>query len=788
MSSKSKVKKIGGNWVETVDPNSGKTYYANVVTKETTWSYPTQQIKKEVAEQKKQQKKQDAAARKTAGGGGNKDVWVERQDPQGRVYYYNRTSKVTSWYRPEENNNVISTGALQADDGAGKWVSRQDPRSGRVYYYNPVLKQTSWTNPDEEAAKEAAKSKQGMGQRLSMSLKAGASNTTKRLSQVGKRLSNLGGGGEINRNSARFSLSMPANPINKSENRASIRLGRTSVIGEDGRLSIGGDPFAKLRALKNIGYVPDKVDDEISNEELAQALKIDLEKMEEGIAHDEVDDTLSFSKYANDFFNTVQKKKAFGGGGQPLEVRKMILFETRPLKQPLHDISNKDLVYDSLLAFKVMMMYCGDKSSKKQPWYHAQVFLATCIAPVEELHDEIFCQLIKQSSGNPNQKSLERVWELMAMTCGLIIPSKTLMPYLKSHITHAIESPKSEHMKRFASYAMLRLKKAENLEPRVEVPSRAEVEAAMNHSPLTTSISLINEFESDVEIETWTTIRDVCSAMCRRLQIKDGTPFACFELNEEEDERVLEPDDRVTDILAYWDREMSKNSKKQFKLQFKVRLFFDINEEDTRAVELCYYQAVFDVTDSRYPCSREDAIILAAFECQEKFGDYDGTDVLGPDAKFYVQAKYYSPETEGQLKEEIYRQYAQFAGYDKMACKVNYLDYIKAWKWYGSSYFLVQTVTYKILGKEFPKNIILAVNTKGVLIVDPNDPSRELLADFPYSDIVTWGYSAKNFVLVVGNLVRSQKLFFETDEGSELNSLIHAYVNKLLEAEKAEMR
>lgn len=77
MSAKSKVKKIGGNWVEAVDATSGKTYYANLITKETTWSYPSIQIKKEEAEL---EKKRQAEAKKNAKA---EDVWVERQDKTG---------------------------------------------------------------------------------------------------------------------------------------------------------------------------------------------------------------------------------------------------------------------------------------------------------------------------------------------------------------------------------------------------------------------------------------------------------------------------------------------------------------------------------------------------------------------------------------------------------------------------------------------------------------------------------------------------------------------------------
>ena len=71
----------------------------------------------------------------------------------------------------------------------------------------------------------------------------------------------------------------------------------------------------------------------------------------------------------------------------------------------------------------------------------------------------------------------------------------------------------------------------------------------------------------------------------------------------------------------------------------------------------------------------------------------------------------------------------------------------------------------------------MAVNSKGVMLVDPE--SKEFLAEYPYSEVVTWGHSANSFVLVTGNLIRQQKLYFKTEQGVEMNTLVHAYVGKM---------
>jgi hypothetical protein len=101
-------------------------------------------------------------------------------------------------------------------------------------------------------------------------------------------------------------------------------------------------------------------------------------------------------------------------------------------------------------------------------------------------------------------------------------------------------------------------------------------------------------------------------------------------------------------------------------------------------------------------------------------------------------------------------------GYTSRDAKQNYLDYIKAWKIYGSTYFVVEPQNCR----DFPKEVVLAINAHRVLIVHPQ--SQEFLAEYPYDEVVTWGQSSKSFVLVTGNLVRQQKVYFRTEQGKDM--------------------
>eukprot|EP01114_Cavostelium_apophysatum_P012439 TRINITY_DN2782_c0_g1_i2.p1 TRINITY_DN2782_c0_g1~~TRINITY_DN2782_c0_g1_i2.p1 ORF type:complete len:972 (+),score=287.89 TRINITY_DN2782_c0_g1_i2:37-2952(+) len=73
--------------------------------------------------------------------------WKQAVSSQGKIYYYNKQTKETTWKNPFETP--------AASDGKGEWKEVQSP-DGKNYYYNTVTKLTSWVRPAEEIAETAA--------------------------------------------------------------------------------------------------------------------------------------------------------------------------------------------------------------------------------------------------------------------------------------------------------------------------------------------------------------------------------------------------------------------------------------------------------------------------------------------------------------------------------------------------------------------------------------------------------------------------------------------------------
>lgn len=261
---------------------------------------------------------------------------------------------------------------------------------------------------------------------------------------------------------------------------------------------------------------------------------------------------------------------------------------------------------------------------------------------------------------------------------------------------------------------------------------------------------------------------DLKAVIKEALAIEDDTPFALLEVStgDGDTERVLHDEEKVLDVMAFWEAEQLAYENPEHapdsRFVYKMHLFLDIPPEDTAALELAYFQATHDVSDSRYPVTELDLTRLIALEAQEKFGDYTGNDVFANDFEVYLPVKYSnSPAKKAQLKKLVLDRYADLKGMDKLEAKMKYLEYVREWKVYGAQSFFVEPQN----NPAFRKLVILAVNAHGVLIIDPK--TKNLEAEFSWKKIMTWGKSPDNFCLVYGDYLKQTKLWFKSPTPEE---------------------
>jgi len=673
--------------------------------------------------------------------------WVQATAPDGRTYYANTATGATSWEFPADAG-VAASPALPAG-----WTAAVDPSSGRTYYVH-ASGQTSWEVPTAgpaEAAPAAA-----------AAAPAAAAVPKKKLSLVVRA-------------SWRKVLDY-------------ARTEATTKIQAKAKRFMGLRKFAELAAKRKNEAAEKKKRQQEEDEAAEAAARAEAAKPKRSILQMlDVDvppvEKQNIEEYAQNWFNLNRK----GIFGKQTTVTKILSWKNDVIKTSLLKMPSKELENQAIQCFRNVTGFMGDRNSKKEETGHAEKLLKSCLQAPVELRDEVFCQIIKQTTNNPSPESALKGWMLLGVTTGAFSPSKEFEPYLLSYCEAHKED--SGGVAEYAKFCMGRILKTSALGPRKEVPTAMEIEAAKMRLPVLVRVYHLDGSFDVLPVSSWVTPGLLKAMVCEKRGINDGEAFGIYEMTPEGEERFLDPEERILDVVAYWQRlfeeEKSKGddgaTKKQkkkalgnnfYRIVFKVHMYFEPAASDFAAHHEMYIQAVYDVVSARYPCGERDCIALASLQLQSEFGDSGLPDLKEKLIRF-LPAKYAEGTRQSELASEIRKAHAQHAGKTSEAAEREYLEYVKEWQVYGSSFFFVEPQ----MSVDLPDEVFLAVNPKGILIINPD--TKEVLATHPYSEVPTWGHSGSSFVLHIGNLIRQNKLYFATEQGKEINDLVRAYVNHL---------
>ncbi|KAF8638003.1 hypothetical protein AX16_010635 [Volvariella volvacea WC 439] len=224
------------------------------------------------------------------------------------------------------------------------------------------------------------------------------------------------------------------------------------------------------------------------------------------LPHDLAVDIQNFSEsdYARQYFSTHRTGFIFR---RKVPVNQMMTWQKAPLTLPLLAL-NKVLVRDAVRIFKVIQHIMGDREREKpvagvrlQTDSHVSMVNSintsttslgsgNLVSILEEerwllseglshgeLRDEIYCQLMKQLTGNPSTESTFKGWQLMCVLLITFPPSKNFETYLQSFMQQRVGQQEGR-VDVMAKYCLRRLGYITKKGPRGKPPTIAEIETA----------------------------------------------------------------------------------------------------------------------------------------------------------------------------------------------------------------------------------------------------------------------------------------------------------------------
>jgi len=457
-----------------------------------------------------------------------------------------------------------------------------------------------------------------------------------------------------------------------------------------------------------------------------------------------------FAKHRHGWFNRTFRT------GEVIEEEKLLSYKKSMIKKSLLK-KNRDLDEEATQAFKNIMSYMGDRSSSKEPLAHAKKLIFNAMNNPGGLRDEIYLQLCKQTTANPNLDSEMKGWELMNLCLASFPPSKQLRKFLAKYFQQVAETEEShESVQEFALECLKKLPKIIALGQRKFVPSSEEFKYLKQRAEVPVRIYLVDGTFKTLMVDSYTFARDVENLLFQKFNLTLQTPFALYEAdaNTPNVERLLEPKERVLDVMSSWEihaeEAKAADTKQQtpnpevpkveaaYQFLFKAKLVLKTSDPDVmadpEAVSLLYLQATHDIVTSRYPVKEKDVTVLAALQLQATYGDFQpDSHVAGwlftkleqfmPKELLLDKKGKVVPTAAHEWEQKILEKYEKINGFTNLEAKLNYLDYVQNWAFYGSTFFSVEQRQFK----DYPSPLLCGISCEGVILMHPKKRVRNLI-------------------------------------------------------------
>ena len=479
--------------------------------------------------------------------------------------------------------------------------------------------------------------------------------------------------------------------------------------------------------------------------------------------------------------------------GQKQKYTKLMSYQAKMLDGPLLELPNKikDL---AKRMFKYVLQYGEDRKTKfaKPVQLNKLIVLLMDENNCSFLQDEIYLQILKQLSNNPNQTSIHNLMNLLAIISSLIPPSSSLVMsvlnflFLKASLNVTF----NEDLAKKCKYIFIRVSKIFEIGARKHIPMDSEIACIESSKQIMHPVYFLTGEHVLLGCESYTLVREMRLNIANRFKLylnraaNLGIYFFVKAEKENsfstEEEGFLEDKNKIMDVLARWEnlKKVNKNSDFSFysRIFLKIRACFDYEETNSNDdITLVYIQSVHEFLNDKYSLNEKELLSLAASKMAVDYGDFSEEKVrfLKINIQDYIprsKLENYQPQI---WIDHILVHYLTLKTYGKTQAKIMFLSQLKKFEHFNAN-------VYK--GKLFISEEV-ATNSEGVfkiIIWKSNgiaigDDLNRIAERFKYSDIGKWGKINKKGVYFTKSIDEKKIYNFFSEKYKELEFLLKFY-------------
>ena len=469
-----------------------------------------------------------------------------------------------------------------------------------------------------------------------------------------------------------------------------------------------------------------------------------------------------------------------------LTVEDIMKWQKSELKEPLLKMEDEFDKETSLQMFRNLLSYMKDRDSSKQPISHASKYIRMVKYSNPIIKDEAYLQAYKQLHDNKKRESLMRGWKFLAiLSCCFVPDNKNIYHLILNFLFFELQNTKDQPIQKHINYIFVHMVKTEQKE-RKNMPCTEELEYIESLKSISLPIYFFNGKQIIIKIEPYTTFKDIKLNIMNMLDFSTQRAifYSIYEIcykNDGTEERFIDDNEIIGDILTLWKSDIEKYKKKNEKILFrfylKLLIYYSYDESNIDNVSIEYYQTLYDVISGKFILEEQEILILGALQLANQFGtNFEKAYlILKENYENYIPGNKLSIMSKDQYIEKIIELYTIFSYYPKNDCKIEYIKLLKDNQIFHTQQFDSKFNEIKSSDNDdnIPLNCILGFQPEGIIVLNTD---REKIAFYEYVTIKNWGISQNFFVICISlEKQKLRRLYFNTGETNVIQTIMEIY-------------
>ncbi|KAJ8283887.1 hypothetical protein COCON_G00027370 [Conger conger] len=424
----------------------------------------------------------------------------------------------------------------------------------------------------------------------------------------------------------------------------------------------------------------------------------------------------TMTEFAMKYFREAVTKLGWKGlSAEGRSSSEMVQYIKVPIQESLIYYSENELNDLAAHCFTNVMRFMGDQPMLKHQSEGDCVNSILYLGKEKEvLRDEIYCQVIKQTTLNPHKESCNRGWRLLNLVTGFFPCSSTLKPYVSRHLQD-ISRDRAHPFQELSRSCGENMMRSLIHGGRRHVLSETEMEAILaGRNSRRLPILLPGGVEFPCKIRSFSVALEVVTELCTEMgvtKLPEVKEFA-VHANRSKGEllRLIHPDEYLFDFLS------DDNS---INLSFRRVIWNQpLHFDNDLYIEFHYQQVLADYLGGKIVLTTNGSTIhhqIANFSAIQHLA-------LGlNNAPSQSAVKEYLPQPDRaiinlhQIHSASLKELAAIGNLSPRDAKIRFLDTISTLPFFGFNIFQAQKVSHN----DCPSPCTIAVNQEGIFFSNP---------------------------------------------------------------------